>query len=164
MSCHWCSTPPQQVPRPGLSKCVHRVSHRDLNPDRTFRASSIARHHHRAESSNARHHASRAIVRRAALSSRGILIAWHHHARYSPSRGIVIVRHNPSHGIVIVRHNPSHGIIIAWYHHRAVSNNKLLFIGTPCRPRNLRPRPAAPPHRPGDLPARRALTAPVRPP
>jgi hypothetical protein len=66
-----------------LSWCVHRIAHRDLNPDWNFRASSIA--------------------------------------RYSPSRGIIIVRHSLSCGILhraafsIARHSTSCGIL-----HRAV--------------------------------------------
>jgi hypothetical protein len=81
-----------------LTWCVHRISNRDINPDRIFRASFIARHH-----------APRGIVYCVVFSLRGIIIV------HYPSHGIIIARYQSSRGIIIVRHYPSHGIIIARY-------------------------------------------------
>jgi hypothetical protein len=92
-----------------------------------FKASSIARNYHRAESSIARHH------HRAASSLREIIhravsrIARYHSSRGITHRAVSIARYSSSRGIIIARHHPSRGIT-----HCAASsspNNKLLHNG-----------------------------------
>jgi hypothetical protein len=83
-----------------LTWCVHRISHRDINPDRIFRASFTARNH-----------PSRGITHRAVSS-----IASYSHRTASSSRGML-------HRAVfsIARHRHRAALFIARYHNRAVS-------------------------------------------
>jgi hypothetical protein len=83
-----------------LTWCVHRISHRDINPDRIFGASFIARNH-----------PSRRIMHRAVSC-----IASYSHRAASSSRGILHRAASSSCGIVIARYHPS-------------TNNKVLYIG-----------------------------------
>jgi hypothetical protein len=125
-------TPSTNTQTRSLTWCVHRISHRDINPDRIFRASFIARHHtsrgivHCVVSSSRgiiAASSSSGIIHRTASSSRGILyraasyraalfIARHHHRAVFSIALHRIVRHYPSHGIVIARYSLSRGIVI----------------------------------------------------
>jgi hypothetical protein len=113
-----------------LTWCVHRISHLDINPDRTFRASLIARTHpsrgitHRAVSSIARysHRAAsslRGIIHRAASSSRGFVIVRHRHRAVSSLCGIIHRTVSSSRGILHRAASSLCGII-----HRTVSSSR----------------------------------------
>jgi hypothetical protein len=107
-----------------LTWCVHRISHQDVNPDRIFRSSFIARSHpsrgitHRAVSSF------EPFSYRAASSPRGIL----HRAASSSSCGIIRRTVSSSRGIIHHAASSSRGIIMARYH--PSTNSKVLYIGT----------------------------------
>jgi hypothetical protein len=85
-SCHWCSAPPQRVPRPGLCLGASIVYHIEIS----------------IQTGPLGHHPSRGIIIALYRPSHGIVIVRHY-----PSHGIIIARYNPSRGIIIKKKQAS---------------------------------------------------------
>jgi hypothetical protein len=121
-SSHWCSAPPQlNTQTRSRTWCVHRISHRDINPDRIFRASFIARNH-----------SSRGIIHRAAQRiARNCHRAVFSIARYYHRAALSIARYRHRAELSIARHRHRAVFSIARHRHRTASHS--IIHGTASR-------------------------------